>query len=327
MKKLKIKFVDFWGGFNSNSNFIIDVLKLKYDVILAEDPDYLFFSCFGSSHLSYKCVKILFIGENLVPDFNLCDYALGFDWLTFGDRYMRLPLYVTWDSFEQISKLDRHIDIERVLNRKFCSIVVSNSSSADPMRERFFKLLSEYKKVDSGGRAWNNIGGPVLNKLEFVGKYKFNIAFENSHVIGYTTEKVMEPMTVNTVPIYWGNSLIGRDFNIKSIVNVHEFPSLEAVCEYIVKLDSFDEEYLKVLNEPWVIDDVIFQWKEQLLAFLSNIVEKPLNEAKYLVEYGALKNYNRSLLVADFFLDKMKVGHLISIYQKLNSMLGTKLGS
>ena len=77
-------------------------------------------------HLSYNCVKIFFTGESLVPDFNVCDYALGFDYIEFDDRYMRLPLYQTWKSFEQFP-LQKQYDEEDILGRKFCSIVVSNT--------------------------------------------------------------------------------------------------------------------------------------------------------------------------------------------------------
>ena len=76
--------------------------------------------------------------------------------------------------------------------QKFCSMVVSNAQVSNPIRERFFRLLSEYKQVDSGGRLWNNVGGPVADKQKFIGGYKFNIAFENSAVLGYTTEKIMD---------------------------------------------------------------------------------------------------------------------------------------
>lgn len=45
--------------------------------------------------LNYNnCEKILFTGENYVPDFHPYDYAMGFHYIDFGDRYLRFPLYV-----------------------------------------------------------------------------------------------------------------------------------------------------------------------------------------------------------------------------------------
>lgn len=35
----------------------------------------------------------MYTGENQVPDFNICDYAIGFHYIYFQDRYIRFPLY------------------------------------------------------------------------------------------------------------------------------------------------------------------------------------------------------------------------------------------
>lgn len=320
MKSLKIKFVDFYGGFNPYDNFIINILKENYEVIVTDSPDYLFFSVFGYSHLKYNCVKIMFVGENIVPDFNLCDYAMGFDFLDFGDRYMRLPLFMLWNNFKKLSVV-KDFTPEVLLSRKFCSIVVSNMQVSNPIRERFFRLLSEYKQVDSGGRLWNNIGGPVEDKLKFISGYKFNIAFENSSVRGYTTEKIMDAMVANTLPIYWGNPWVGRDFNERSFVNVNSFSSLEEAVEHIVELDNDDELYLKKMKEPWVNDSSIFDWENKLAEFLTHIVEKPQTEARYLVDDGMQKLYKQNMKTLAFVNEKLKASRLISAYKRLRSKL------
>lgn len=320
MKSLKIKFVDFYGGFNPYDNFIINILKENYEVIVTDSPDYLFFSVFGYSHLKYDCIKIMFVGENIVPDFNLCDYAMGFDFLDFGDRYMRLPLFMLWNNFKKLSVV-KDFTPEVLLSRKFCSIVVSNMQVSNPIRERFFRLLSEYKQVDSGGRLWNNIGGPVEDKLKFISGYKFNIAFENSSVRGYTTEKIMDAMVANTLPIYWGNPWVGRDFNERSFVNVNSFSSLEEAVEHIVELDNDDELYLKKMQEPWVNDSSIFDWENKLAEFLTHIVEKPQTEARYLVDDGMQKLYKQNMKTLAFVNEKLKASRLISAYKRLRSKL------
>lgn len=315
-RTIKIKFVDFWGDFNVKDNFITRTLSQKYNVELSDNPDYLFFGTFGNRHLDYSCVKIMFIGENIAPDFNLCDYALGFDFIQFDDRYMRLPLYCTYDSFTAI-KDGIYLPEEALLDRKFCCMVVSNNRHSSPHRERFFRLLSEYKQVDSGGRMWNNVGGPVADKLQFVSQYKFNIAFENSCVRGYTTEKIMEPMTVNTLPIYWGNPLVCRDFNAASFVNVGDFASMEDAVQHIVDLDNDDTKYLQMLRVPKIIEPKIKEWQENLLAFLSNIIEKPLEEAKYLTPYGIQKLYREELKAYDILARRLKIKKIVAAYDKI----------
>lgn len=293
MKTIKVKFVDFWDTFDPLHNFITDVLSKKYRIELSDSPDYLIFSVFGYTNIDYhNCTKIFFSGENITPDFNICDYAIGFNFLSFGDRYLRMPLYTAYGI--QRLAAPKVIVPEVVLNRKFCSFVVSNAQGA-PERERFFHLLSEYKQVDSGGRYKNNVGGPVPDKTAFIKDYKFNIAFENCMCDGYTTEKIMEPMLVNSVPIYWGNRLINRDFNQDSFINIANYPSLEAAVEDIVRLDQNDDEYLSLLSTPWFNKENYLNWEEQLITFFDNIFEKPLSESRYIPTHGYIQTYQYRL--------------------------------
>ena len=58
MRKIKIFFTDFWGGFNPYDNYFYNLLKQDYEIEITNNPDYLFFSVFGNNHLNYKCKKI-----------------------------------------------------------------------------------------------------------------------------------------------------------------------------------------------------------------------------------------------------------------------------
>jgi hypothetical protein len=128
------------------------------------------------------------------------------------------------------------------------------SNPAGRTRNRVFEKLSRYKRVDSGGRFRNNIGGPVADKLAFVTGYKFNLAFENSSFPGYTTEKLFEPLRVHSVPIYWGDPHAARDFDPRCFVSYHDFPDEDELIERIVELDRDDEAYMRTLEAPWFRD-------------------------------------------------------------------------
>ena len=80
----------------------------------------------------------------------------------------------------------------------------------------FFDKLSTYKQVSSGGRFRNNIGGAVADKKAFQADHKFAIAFENTSYDGYCTEKLMEAFAAGTIPIYWGDPNVAKDFNPES---------------------------------------------------------------------------------------------------------------
>jgi hypothetical protein len=293
--EIKVFFSDFWSDFNVSDNFICEILSLNYSLILDPNPEYLFFSSYGNEHLNYDCIKIYYTPENLVPDFNLCDYAIGSHFLNFQDRYLRMPFFATKDAYKKTAL--KNFDNEKVLNRKFCNFVFSNSEYADPVRNRFYELLSRYKKVDSGGLLYNNIGGQVNNKIEFISGYKFTIAFENSTVDGYTTEKIVEPMSVNSIPVYWGNPLIGTDFNDESFISLKDSNdiALKEVIDRIIYLDNNDEAYIDLLSKPWMKPGQYVIYEQVLFSFLMNIFRQPYEKAFRRAKYGYNMGYTKTI--------------------------------
>ena len=249
-KKIKIDFSDFWGGFDKTNNYFYNLLKEEFDVEISNNPDYLFFSVFGNTHQNYKCKKIFYTGENVAPPLGYCQWSFSFDYLD-DTRNYRLPHYLLYDGYYELSR-PKIID-KSMANRKFCNFVASNGNCKE--RNDFVQQLSKYKKVDCGGHWMNNIGYNVSDKRKFQSEYKFSIAFENdAYRPGYSwyiTEKIMEPMTVNSIPIYKGADKISDDFNDKSFVNCHKFNTFEDVINYIIYLDRNDTEYLNILNQPW----------------------------------------------------------------------------
>ena len=249
-RKIKIDFSDFWGGFNKTDNYFFNLLKDEFEIEITNNPDYLFFSVFGNQHQYYNCKKIFYTGENL-PVCSYSDYSFTFE-PTSGSNY-QLKHYLLYDGYYDL--VNKKVD-ESLLNRKFCNFVASNGACQE--RNNFVQQLSKYKKVDSGGRWMNNIGYAVSDKRKFQSEYKFSIAFENdAYRPGYEwyiTEKIMEPMTVNSIPVYKGGSKISEDFNPKSFINCHDFNNLNDVIEYIIELDKNDDKYLEMLNQPWFAD-------------------------------------------------------------------------
>ena len=321
MKQIKIYFEDFWEGFNAENNFITNPLRAEYDVLIDKNPDYLFFSVYGYNHLKYRnCVKIFYSAENIEPDFNLCDYAIAFQHLNAGDRYLRHPLYVD-SGFNKIE--NKHFETNEVLNRKFCNFVYSNSKWADPIRELFFNKLSKYKKVDSGGRYLNNIGGPVANKIDFIKNYKFTIAFENSSLSGYTTEKLVEPMIVNSIPIYWGNPDIHMDFNKESIVFINDYCTLDEAIEEVIRLDKDDKAYIEKLSKPWHIGETYSDRQLKLLSFLKNIFEQEIDKAKRTTVYGFVRTYRRKQETMGWLFNR-KIMRLTILNKEFELLVGSK---
>lgn len=251
---VKVRFVDFWPHFSQEDNYFTRLLSGIFKVEISEDPDFVFFSNYGFEHLKYKCIRIFYNGENQRTDWNGCDFSFSFDYLN-DPRHFRMTNWIWYDDVRKLM-LQKPQGQEALIGKTgFCNMVISNPYAKE--RIAFFHALSKYKKVDSGGRYLNNIGGPVVNKLEFIRRYKFTVAFENSSFPGYTTEKLFEPMFANSIPIYWGNPEVGRDFDTRSFVNANAFSGIDQMIDYIIELDKSDEKYFSLWRYPWYADNLL----------------------------------------------------------------------
>ncbi len=286
MKTIKINFRDFGGGFNPQDNKIINILRKRYHVIIDENPDFLFYSCYNTNFLKINnCVKIFFSGEAVSPDFNECDYAISCDYINFENRAIRVDRYVPHNKNEITADM---------LKRKFCNFIYSNDTNGHGAKTRkdFCKKLMEYKHVDCPGKVLNNMqdaieprsGKWAKGKLDFIKDYKFTIAFENCSKIGYVTEKLMQPLRSHSIPIYYGDPEVTREFNPKAFVNCHDFKSFDEAIEYIKYLDNNDEAYMDMLCEPPMQANYVYD-PHKMENFLFSIIEsgnKPLPKVPIL---------------------------------------------
>ena len=300
-RQIKIRYVDFWSTCDFDNHIITRALRANFDVEIVNDDsaDYVFFSIFGDEHwlLPERCIKIFYTGENVCPNFNACDYGIGFEWMDYGDRYLRFPNYYATKFFERTTRLmeDKHL---RPIPEKteFCSFVVSNPEG-NPIRKQLFEKLSEYKQVNSGGRWLNNVGGPVEDKLEFERKHKFSICCENSSHSGYTTEKIVESFAAQTVPIYWGDPDVAKVFNPKAFINAMDYASLDGLLAAVKAIDDDDTLYLQMVKEPALNQGLTLESQYNVLSdFLTNIVNQPLSMAqRYNREFWGKKYLNREI--------------------------------
>jgi hypothetical protein len=295
MKTIKVKYVDFWPDFDYTKDAIYEALLLsnQYSVEISDEPDYIIYSTFGHEHLFYDCIKIFYSGEDQSPDFNICDYAVSFEYIHFLDRHFRLPLM-----YQPGYRVDYNRMIQKEKNflrkNKFCSFVYSNAK-ADAFRGEFCDQLALYKKVDSGGKYKNNIGGAVVSKYKFEKEYKFSIAFENVSHPGYMTEKLMQSFAAGCIPIYWGDPLIGESFNTDAFVNVMDFPNVQKAIEYIVYLDQDEKAYNAMIGKPALRENKKIEVvQKELIRFVNHIFGQPLNEAKRTTGQYWNRNYVES---------------------------------
>ena len=266
-------------------------MKRKYKLeIKSENPDYLIFDVFGCNRFndSYKeSIKIAFYTENMLPDFNTTDYAIGQSHIVFLDRYFKRSYFLGLLFYFN----NRYLNSirKKVLNspkrKKFCAAVISNSNFTDYFRLEFIEELSKYKYVDMGGTYKNNVGY-ILNKVEFLSSYKFSIAMENTEGNGYLSEKIIESFMSGTIPIYYGDYMVDEYINPKAYILIRDKNDMFKKIEYIKNIDNNDELYEKILKENIFIDKYYKRKIErERIEFLYHIFDQDKKTAKRIDNY------------------------------------------
>lgn len=330
MKTIRVWFLDF--GSNVPDNFIFyRILKIHYFIELDKvNPDYLFYSDYSYDFLKYDCIRIHYSIEQGSPDFDLSDYEIGYDYLDFGDRYIRYPYYLTrLYNNSQYDLVDRKSFANKIspsaksdyLNREFCSFISSNPAQKSN-RDNLFLELSSYKRVNSAGRHLNNVGYSIEDNITFISKHKFHISAENAIYDGYTTEKIYDAFLSKVVPIYIGNPKIDLEFNPLSFIDANKFNDFEHLIEFIIEIDNDDDKYIKMLTSPKILSSSTVPNESELESFLINIFSQSLEESKrrpnsqrsvfktriWIIGTWLIKIYNKvPLLLRRFFLRFFKL--------------------
>lgn len=278
MKKIKIKFVGY-EPYMTKNNFVLEILKKHYEIEISEKPDILFYSLFNADHVKYDCIKVYVGGEPCIPDFNECDYAISSVKIECDNRNCYYPFYFL-DGLKRFSGIDE--GVEKI---NFCNFIFSHTASRGGLlREEFCKALMQYKMVDCLGKSLHNKDDERLGsrgnpnwrelKLQVLREYKFTIAFENASIAGYTTEKIIDPLQANSIPIYCGNPYISELVNPEAFINANEY--IGRFDELIAKIKEVDEDesiFNRMISCPKFRPEILTDFESKIEQFLINIVE------------------------------------------------------
>lgn len=58
-------------------------------------------------------------------------------------------------------------------------------------------------------------------------------------------------MLVDTLPIHWGDPLVGRDFDTRSFLSAHDSPCLDDLVDRVIAVDRDPDLHLRLLARPW----------------------------------------------------------------------------
>ncbi len=283
---IKIQLADFGSEAEKAKKEIVDALDNDFEVCISDDPDILFYNVFGTGveHLTYKnCIKVFMTQEACYPNYNQCDYAVGKFPVQFEDRYCRIN---NMDFVKDPSDRSSFED-PAMSRRKFCNFLYNNDQlgyGASVLRPEFCRKLAQYRYVECPGRVLHNIDSEKLStrssmdwhetKWGFLADYKFTIAFENASVIGYFTEKLVDPFLAGSIPIYWGDPQITEYFNEKAFINANG-KTIEQVIEEVKRIDNDDDLYMEMLLQNPIKDRTLLSedWREKQATFINKIAK------------------------------------------------------
>ncbi|VBB44420.1 putative LPS biosynthesis related glycosyltransferase [uncultured Desulfatiglans sp.] len=247
---LCVNFAKWWPNFSPERNFLVNALRMHFDVEIAANPDILFFSVFQGELPAGDYLKVFYTGEASRPDMSAADWAFSYEYDEdfHHPRHLRVPLYAIEidgrafrdDWGRELVKTGDYADrIMAERRRDFCAYVAYKDAWA---RCAMFDRLAAYHRVVAPGLSRNNAppisdGDPGRSrgngefqalKCRFFQTFRFALVFENRSYRGYTSEKLVDAMRAGCIPIYWGNPAVAREFNPRSFINVSDYEAAES---------------------------------------------------------------------------------------------------
>jgi hypothetical protein len=248
------------------SGIVVDVIKkhLNKELIITNDyanADIIISHITDRRKLfDPKALNIITSGES--RDINdIYDIYVGTRTITKAHISIYLPyLYLS------LGEHNLSIEPKDYVNTKqlFCAYMYSHDV---PHRVKYFNLLNNYKKVDGLGKSCNNIV-EIENKVNIIENetyldkavkiytnYKFVLALENFFQDGYFTEKIINPLIANSIPIYWGTHDVFKYINKKRVIYIQDYENDDELMKKIIELDNDDEKYNKIVSEPIFLEN------------------------------------------------------------------------
>ncbi|ELU05616.1 hypothetical protein CAPTEDRAFT_145523 [Capitella teleta] len=124
-------------------------------------------------------------------------------------------------------------------------------------RMAYVKELQKHYPVDIYGHCGKKeicreaVGSQMRSNCisDFLEKYKFYLAFENSYCENYYTEKVVKTTRVKTIPVVLGLPNYTEIFGAGTHVNARDFPSPKDLATHLHKLSDDDEAYNGIMRQ------------------------------------------------------------------------------
>jgi hypothetical protein len=274
------------------------VFNEKIEIGNLENSDVLLESLFSdTTFLYHKKWKhsILFNGESIYRTVNIILYKNRYR-LQNIDKYScrlsgrftdRINKIVNVPYFIPYIYSNNYLDILQNTNKNIKNVpkkglcaIISNGECTNFTRNKILDKLDKIFKIDYAGHYRNNV--PLIpgsfNSIElfrFISQYKFVIAIENTKQEIYITEKIINGVLSNVIPIYWGSDNITDYFNETRFINIINDSDevINNAAKNIFQIMDDENKYLEIVNSPIfkneklnrTIDDIAEDIKETIM--------------------------------------------------------------
>lgn len=136
----------------------------------------------------------------------------------------------------------------------FACALVGNPMSIE--RNKIMQMLLQLGLLHSWGKLFNNMSptgeGFGGDKNSLISQYKFYICFENSSHDAYLSEKILDALNNNVIPVYYGCKNIHKYFNTRRMLLLEDNTE-EAYVNLIrrmINISQNEELYREIISEP-----------------------------------------------------------------------------
>jgi hypothetical protein len=193
----------------------------------------------------------LFSGESSLKC-NKNDYTC----VLWGERnnknVVNIPLFIAYiytNNF--VNSLETKKVITTIPKQDVC-VIISNPRGKE--RTLFLNELEKHFRVCYAGNYKNNIGGTLIPQYntqeysDFVNQFKFIVSMENSREDTYITEKLINGLLSNIIPVYWGSENVHHYLNKDRFLNLYNINNTSELIKKMIVLRENPQEWLTMVN-------------------------------------------------------------------------------
>lgn len=141
---------------------------------------------------------------------------------------------------------------------KLVSMITSSKTSTPGHRYRM-EVFGKYKnKIDCFGHGHN----PIERKETGLNDYYFSLAVQNANYPNFFTEEVTDCFATGAIPIFWGSSAIGENFNENGVIRLTDDFKVEdlSIELYQSKIEHIQDNFERIINLPTAEDFIYLNY-------------------------------------------------------------------